>query len=276
MCRVFCIYFSVFIVFGAAFACVPDVPLATSQSDQRFIQKAYLDFFGRQASERELRDRVTQVETEGRLALVDTLIGEREYSENFILGWTVRLYPNIFDLESFYDDLLAANQEPAAQMQIEAEADAVLNVVDDLHAGTIRAIDAIEILVSTWVFEEENMGAINYTRALFEQVMGRTPDPVEEGQAAGMMDNFLRQRCDEPDAPTFVLFVQEGVCRDDLMSILFDNYLFYQYHTQQEFIRLLGREADAFEEASFAEDFMIHQDLAELQRSLVSLDEYSL
>lgn len=250
-----------------------------------YLTRAYIDLIGREPLPAEMEAerlalRAGDLETEARLAMVNRLMGEDEsHAEAYA--------------RKLRDDLSGRFLDGASQegMIEEVEFQRFLALQDSLAGGflypyfhnladrlerTVTAVDEFQTGEIPWrevnrrycdnvVYDDLNMNSFNFVNATFDDLFGRYPTAAEFEQAYAAV---------EFSAPS-LLFGELVEDKDSYLSVLVQDAEFDENAVRWWGERLLVRPITGAEVAAWLNTAGPEVDVRELQRLLITSDEYA-
>lgn len=219
-----------------------------------YVNKLYIDFLGREASQIELDD-ATQDLKAGGLGLearellitglqLDPVYYQRfwaAYSGQILLGITFETIDEfILVYYLLYDQAIDEGDTLLAQIILREvqKMEALRAAPEDYAAGLISINTYLGYMVNNLFFDEINMGTENMVLACFEQLFKRNPTEAELQAGITMVDGLPAQ-----------LLLRDGNSRNDFVGIMTSVPEFYQGLVIDIYTRLLRRQPTSVEVA---------------------------
>jgi hypothetical protein len=120
-------------------------------------------------------------------------------------------------------------------------------------------------LINNFFYDQLNMGTFNFVTATFEHFLYRSPTQEELDGGSKMVDGF-----------DGVLFFKSGKTKNDFLDIFFNlSNDYYEGQVRTLFQRFLFRDATAEETANLSKKYKANGNYQELQKAILSMDEYA-
>lgn len=202
----------------------PPADTATSRfTVETYVNKVYITTMGRKPVAAEFDQTVSSFMQEGftfenRESFLDTLLRSSEHRAILYDRMLVDLLNNVDSLEiqNEIDAFNVAITDPQFEElwpQLERE----IAKMETLKAselqfinGQLTVTETHKIMVNNRIYDDINMGSLNYVLSVFEYFLQRNPTEAEEEAAVRMVDGF-------PDT----LFLQEGRSKTEFIDIFF-------------------------------------------------------
>lgn len=135
--------------------------------------------------------------------------------------------------------------------------------VPDMKNGTINVVGFHKRCVYNYKYDEINMGSLNFVASTYQNFFFRYPTQSELEQGIKCVDGF----------PATV-FLQIADSKEDYIDLFFASDNYYEGQVRGLFNRYLFREPTSAEQTYFTERYKNAQDYKELQKDILSLDEF--
>ena len=296
MKRVVC-YFILVLFIGSVFSsCSKDEEMITVPDNvapidetieevtiSNYVQKTYIALLGRKPTETEQNDgfdalKEANVSLESRQSFVSGILSasasstiEAEYFESEFTRMRSE-YLNGLDSADFAGDkailefakTLTANPLEIALYDYEiARLDLLIGVEAQLKSKSVNVIECHKVLVNNFEYDQINMGTENFVVSLFQNFYHRYPTTYELTEGKNMVDG-----------KSALLFTKEGKTKDNLIDIFFSHGEYFEGEVRTNFLRFLYREPTNDEIALLAASYQQNQDYQEVQKYILTLDEY--
>lgn len=243
---------------------------------EAYVNKTYINLLGRKPDDTEfaaaydpLIDENASVEA--RKALLETILSKDEYYRRVYDVARISLLNNAdsayfqIQLDNYYR-LRADPRYEDFYYLIDREIDemeAWLAVPEDLRNGSINITEMYRRFVNNAVYDEINMGTENFVLSMYESFLGREPTGAELDAAKNMVDGL-----------SAVVFLEQGTNKDEFLDIFFNSREYQEGRVRSLYLTYLFREPDAVEIERYARLFNETGSIKELQKEILSLDEY--
>ena len=137
------------------------------------------------------------------------------------------------------------------------------NLGSDLKNGNINTVEAHKRCVNNQIYDDINMGTENYVISMFQNFLYRYPTLAELNNATIMVDGE-QTTC----------FGVNGDSKSNFNDIFFNHYGYYEGVIIDTYIKLLLRQPNSEEVSSYTINFMSDLSYKNLQKSLLSSDEF--
>lgn len=253
----------------------PDGTVETAIVDN-YINKLYISMLGREPSTTEFDNaKLTlgeDVTAESRNELVDIVHNNEVYYDNLFDiyrndylngGDTVDLRTEFIEL---YEGLIEDETDPLILEIYQEDYQELVdlyNLGEDLKNGSINTIEAHIRCVNNLVYDDLNMGTENYVISLFQNFTHRYPTDEELKNASIMVDGE-QASC----------FGENGDSKADFNAIFFNHYGYHEGVVIDTYRKLLFRDPTSAESSSLTISFMSNYNYKELQKHLLTSDEF--
>lgn len=260
---------------------IPHYEGVTTIQVENYINKLYIDLLGREPSVAE-RDaavqalKATNLSVSEREGMIADLQENPEYYDQFskiymnaLMGGfdSLRIQDEIDFLQFLVTSYTQAGQTQLAQFY-EYEWVKLKNTNDaiyDYERGAISINTYFARLIHNYIYDQINMGSLNFCIASFEGLLHRLPTDEEETASVAMVDGV----------PSY-LFLQDGDSKGDFVRILTQSDGFYEGLVLNIYQQLLARNPSSIEmnERTIALRNAT-QTFQEVQREVAASDEYA-
>lgn len=243
---------------------------------ENYVNKAYISILGRKPSATELSTGQS-ILSQHNLSMADR---GQMLDDIFIKpGYNQRLYDisvstllNNLDTAQITQNILLFGllltdsnyMSVWPQLQIEKTKLELLKAsVADLNSGTINIIGLHKRCSNNYFYDQLNMGTENFVVSMFQNFLYRYPTDEELLHGKNMVDGFED-----------VIFLQTGYDRDDFITIFFGANNYFEGQVRDLYLRYLFREPTSVEMSDKATDYKNTLDYKQLQKDILSEDEY--
>ena len=250
------------------------IPTITKES---YVNRVYISLLGRKPNDLEFQNGLNQLDQDNmslanREAFLDDVMDNYDYHYNLFDVGRVN-YLNGADTTEMKDFIFVYNlllQDPQYQPIwpiIQEEIDRmelVLEIPDDLASGAIALPEAHRRLVENNIYDEINMGTLNFVQSCFENFLFRYPTTSELDNGILMVDGF-----------SATVFLQPGRNKDDFLTIFFSSTDYYEGQVRDVYQRFLFRDPDSVEMDELTQQYLSTGDYKALLKSVLSSDDYA-
>lgn len=135
--------------------------------------------------------------------------------------------------------------------------------VTHLNAGTINVIGLHKRCIGNSFYDDINMGTENFVVSMFQHFLYRYPTDEELAHAKNMVDGFED-----------VVFLQTGYNKEDFITIFFASNNYFEGQVRDLYLRYLFREPNSVETSTRSTKYKNSLDYKQLQKDILSTDEY--
>lgn len=254
-------------------------PLDFSISNQvyeDYVTRTYIRVLGREPSTTEFNTalvilRQHSLSKADRLQFLDIVFSMPEYlSHTFSEQW-LNVLPNydtsdvsvwIYVLQIGLDDSTNLPVFPIfyyEQDRLFALQDSILN----FYNGSISLVNLHKILINNFLYDQINMGAVNFVVSVFQQYLFRNPTQQEQDASASMVENNYN-----------ILFLETGASKSDFINIFFASNDYYEGQVVNLFQKFLFRPPNTIEMNEQTIKYKNTGDYIKLQKEILSMDEF--
>lgn len=244
---------------------------------ENYITRVYISLLGRKADDAEAAAAMIQLRggnftVSARGAFVDGLTVGPEYANRlYDLGRYELLNAadttDIREQRDLFAFLLTQPQYQVIWPQLTIERDRldlVLDIPDQLVAGSIDRREMHRRFVNNYFFDQINMGTQNFVFAMYQLFLYRAPTEAERVASERMVDGF-----------NATVFLETGRTRDDFIRILLGSGDYAEGQVRSTFLRTLYREPTTQEVELLTPEYKNTGDYRALLRSVLSSDEFA-
>lgn len=243
---------------------------------EAYVNKTYINLLGRKPDDAEFAAAydpliAQNASVPARKAMLETLQNTDEYFRRIYDVARINLLANAdsayFQLQ--LENLNRLREDPRYEdfiylIDIEiAEIEAWLASPQDLRNGDITITEMYRRFVNNLVYDEINMGTENFVLSLYESFLGREPTGAELDAAKLMVDGR-----------SAVVFLEQGTNKDEFLDVFFNSRAYQEGRVRSMYLTYLFREPDAVEIERYASLLNETGSILELQKEILSLDEY--
>ena len=253
----------------------PDVQYSDLEV-KNYVNRCYIVAFGRKASDSEADSHVGALQsgnmtTAARETFLDGILNSAEHSK-LLYGRAVADMLNNADSVAIqqqidgFESLLSQTQYAPFKPEIQLELDrmnALQSADEDFVAGSITYKTLEKRIILNRLYDDINMGTLNFVVSVFEHLLDRQPTESELERGIAM--------CDGQQA---VIFLEDGASKNDFMDILHASTDYHAETTKRQFQRLLFRDPTAEELTALSQAFANSGDFRKLERSIMATTEF--
>lgn len=243
---------------------------------ESYVNKVYISVLGREPDASELNaglDDINQnnLSEADREAFLSDIFAKPEYYQKLYETASIKLL-NTFDTSAItgqialYDFLLTDSTYAALYGIINMEKVRLIElktVPAQLAIGTLNTIGMHRRLINNYFYDQINMGTENFVVSTFQHFMDRYPTESELEQGKNMVDGL-----------NAIVFLTQGNTKDQYMDIILNTSNYFESQVRELYLRYLFREPTSEEMVQFAAEYKASLDYIELQKSILSSDEY--
>jgi len=242
---------------------------------ENYVNKLYISTIGREPTTSEFDSdygilREYNMNQESREYVINGILTQEEYYTNlFKLGSAnilngvdtaminerVYIYQFLLTTASDFDSIYILNE--LERMLVFQQA------LPALNAGTITNTELYKRMVNNNFFDEINMGTENFVVAMFQGFLLRYPTEAEVENSSDMVNDR-----------NATVFFETGNGKDDFINIFFTSDEYYTGQTDILFNRYLFRNPTSEESVNYSLDYMNSDDYKELQKRILSTNEF--
>ncbi|MFT4544064.1 MAG: hypothetical protein ACI9UR_001980 [Bacteroidia bacterium] len=245
---------------------------------ENYVAKCYISLLGREPSNAEEANAVATLSNgnlsqASRQEILANIINNDEYAQKIIEYNATKLLNGAFDTTEIrnqiylYTNLLSDPQYAEFYDLINEAIDDLedlLSTPQELANGTIGVREMHKRMVSNLVYDEINMGSFNFVQSLFNNFLFRDPTTEEHNAGITMVDGFVA-----------ILFFQTGNSKEQCVDIFLNSDDYYEGQVRDLYLRYLFREPTSEEQGYYANSYFDSDDFDQLQKDILSLDEFA-
>lgn len=243
---------------------------------ENYVNKLYISILGREPSQAEFDEALVIIDNAGlsttsREQVVNLIAAKPGYHRR-IYNIALADYLNSADSLTFIDkiftyELILQNQSfaylwPIANFELE-RLDSVTNCIAGLENGTLSVASMHRRVCNNIVYDDINMGSLNFVASLFQNFLFRYPTESEMNEGIRCVDGFQA-----------TVFFQLADSKKEYLDIFFKSTDYYEGQVRDLFKRYLFREPTSAEATYFANRYKSSGSYLQLQRDILTLNEY--
>jgi hypothetical protein len=254
----------------------PPDPTISGVIVQNYVNRLYISLIGRKPLANELQAGINMLtgnhlSLSDRRLLIDTIIKKPEYNSQLFSLANIQLLNNLDTSQvtqfiGIFNGLLANPDYAYAHDVLRFEIgrmELAREIPRDLDAGTLTVIGMHRRLVNNYFYDQVNMGTENFVLSMFMNFLYRQPTVSELDEAKKVVDGF-----------SGIVFSEVGKSKDEFLDIFFRSPDYFEGQVRNLYVRYLFREPTSEEMASYAIQYKSSTDYVELQKKILSSDEY--
>ncbi|UPT66979.1 MAG: hypothetical protein M0D57_21570 [Sphingobacteriales bacterium JAD_PAG50586_3] len=243
---------------------------------ETYVNRLYISILGRECTPAEFTEAYDilvagNLSVQSRGQVIDLITAKPGYY-NRLFRIAEENYLNSSDSLDYQTQIFAYNiilQNQAQQqfwpyvtMEL-ARINAWMDAVDDMQSGTITVKEMHKRAVQNFAYDGINMGSLNFVASLFQNFYYRYPTEAELDAGILCVDGF----------PSTVFF-EIADSKEEYVDLFFASTNYYEGQVRDLFTRYLFREPTSAEQTYFGERYKNNDDYKQLQKDILSLDEY--
>lgn len=243
---------------------------------ENYVNKAYISILGRKPTSTELSAGISvlsqnNVSMANRHQMLDDLLAKPGYNQHLydisvstLLNNldTAQITQNIYVFGLLLTDSNYISYWPQIQQE-KTKLELLRASVSDLNAGAITIIGLHKRCINNYFYDQLNMGTENFVVSMFQYFFYRYPTDEELAHGKNMVDGFEG-----------VIFLQTGYNKNDFINIFFGCNNYFEGQVRDLYLRYLFREPASVEMAEKAQSYKSSLDYKQLQKDILSMDEY--
>lgn len=254
----------------------PEDPTVSNTLKENFVQKSYLNLFGRQPSDSDMTAALTilnknNCSVANRTEMLNMLFTNPEYRvqlyeieiNNMLNGLTETEIKQT--VKYYQDELNDPDNAPDYFVLLDAlnKTKALDSLKEQVVEGTAGTIKINQVISASPSYEDLTGGGSEWVSALFVYFLFRDPTENELLNCEEMLDNR-----------SGTLFHTEGNNKDELLHIFFSSDEYFEGQVRALFHRYLYTEPGSDETVSLAHTYIITHDYYSLQKSILLKDGF--
>lgn len=253
----------------------PDYTIPNSTKES-YINKVYISLLGREPDSAEFATSFTilnqnNLSVANRKQFLDSVLAAPVYNDrlyqiartdllNDLDTNDITFYIYVFQV--FLAD--TANKPFWPQITYEMNRlDTLKRVSADLSSGSIDIIEVHRRCVNNFFYDQINMGTENFVVSMFQNFLFRYPTTAELSESKTMVDG-----------QNAVLFFKIGRSKNEFINIFLSSNNYFEGQVRTLFVRYLFREPSSAELSSYMVKYKNSKDYKDLQKDILSLNEY--
>ena len=253
----------------------PDGTISTV-TKETYVNRAYISLLGREPidSERESalailsKDNLSQSNRE---EFLDEILAKDNYEVRLYEIARTELLDALDTAEittniAIFEFLLTDSSNIAIWDALNYEIDRMeemKTIPSELANGSLDVIGLHRKCVNNYFYDQLNMGTENFVVSMFQNFLLRYPTIAELDEGKLIVDGLGG-----------LLFLEQGNSKDDFLDIFFDSSDYFEGQVRDLYLRYLFREPDTKEVIPLANAYQQNKDFGQLQKAILSLDEY--
>lgn len=245
-----------------------------------YVNKLHIDLLGVQVNDSDLASytqylKQQNLSTASRDSVIDVILSKQQYYDRLFALLSGRMLEGIneFQLQdevntyTFVAQQLYATGDTLNAQVVEYERDklAYLLDADSLYMeGDINVNQFYAAFSNNLVYDEINMGSLNFVIACFENFLYRSPTAQETTNGVEMVDGQSRP-----------ILQSDGNSKLDFIGIITTCNEFYEGLVIENFTSYLSRQPTSQEMFDFTDLVKTSNDLEELKKNILHTDEYA-
>ena len=243
---------------------------------ENYVTKVYISVLGREPDSSEKSFGVGLLRSENismnsRNHFLDTVFVNPEFKDKFYERARLDLLQGldtamISQYISIFQLLLSDSSNILLWSQYEMEMDRLLEmreIPDSLAAGQISYIEVHRRCVNNLFYDQINMGSFNFVVSMFQNFLNRYPTNSEQMAGVNMVNGA-----------SAILFLKAGQSKSDFITIFFSSEDYYEGQVRNLYSQYLFRDPSTIEMSNGTLLYMNADDYIQLQKSILSTDEY--
>lgn len=243
---------------------------------ENYVNKVYITALGREPDSVELNSGINlllsqNLSVNSRNQFLDNVFSNQEFNDKFAERARIELLQGMDTAEItgrilIYQLLLLDTSYMFFWDDIQAEINRLnemKEVPDSLHAGVISFKEVQRRYVDNSFYDDLNMGSFNFVVSVFQHFLDRYPTQNELNAGVAMVNGS-----------SSVIFLQAGQSKRDFENIFFGSTDFYEGEVRGLYEQYLFRDPTSVEMTSGTLLYMQNDDYIELQKSILSKDEF--
>ena len=245
-----------------------------------YVNKMYVDLLGIQPNDSILTVQAAYLKNSGlslesRDTVIDIILTKDEYYERLFSTLSSKMLEGAsrFDINqeiTTYDFIaqqlyLTGDTLDAQTVELVRDQLIFLNQSDSLYKnGNITLNEFYAAFCTNVIYDEINMGSLNFAIACFENYFSRQPTSSESTNSVGMIDG-----------QSISLLGDDGNSKLDFITIVTTSDEFYQGIVIDNYRTYLSRVPNSYESYIGTQKIKLTNSLADLKKSILRTDEYA-
>ncbi|MFW5658908.1 MAG: hypothetical protein ACOCZ8_02885 [Bacteroidota bacterium] len=241
-----------------------------------YVTKCYIAAYGRKPDDTEADQHVAQLQNDGmslkaRDVFLEPLLNNAEHKTLLYDRLVADMLNNADSvamqqqIDAFEQLLTLPEYEPFRPL-IEDELDRMVllqNADEDFAAGSIDFKTLEKRIIFNRLYDDVNMGTLNFVVSVFEHLLERQPTEDELERGISMVDGNQE-----------VIFLQDGASKNDFMDILLSSNDYHAETVRRQFQRHLFRDPSPDELVALSEAYKDTDDFFALERAIMRKTEF--
>ena len=216
---------------------------------ENYINRSYISLLGRKPGDSEFSRGLAilnknNLSYENRQELLDTIFSQPDYADQLFAIAHINLLNNEdtnevgFFIGTFQLILLDSNNQgqwEASKMEISRLQD-FQRIRFELKSGRINSASMHGRCVNNYIYDQINMGTVNFVVSLWQHFLNRYPTNAELSGATSMVDGIHS-----------VVFLKSGESKKDFLNIFFQSTDYFEGQVRELYLRYLFRQPNSSE-----------------------------
>ncbi len=241
-----------------------------------YVTKCYIAAYGRKPSEAEANQHITQLQNggmslEARDAFLQPLLAAPQHKKLLYDRLVADMLNNADSVAmqqqiDAFEQLLTLPQYAPFRPLVEEELDRMIllqNADEDFAAGSIDFKTLEKRIIFNRLYDDINMGTLNFVISVFEHLLERQPTEDELARGINMVDGNQE-----------VIFLQDGASKNDFMDILLSSNDYHAETVRRQFQRHLFRDPTSDELLTLTENYKNTGDFFALEQAIMRKTEF--
>jgi hypothetical protein len=253
--------------------------IATTQI-KIYVNKIYVDLLGIQPNDSVLNAHASYLKNAGlsleaRDTVIDLVLAKNEYYERLFSSLSSQMLEGtskyaisqeVLTYQLIVQQLyLTGDTLDAQTVELEVNKLILLNKSDSLYqAGAINLNEFYAAFCNNIIYDEINMGSLNFTVSCFENYFSRQPTGLETTNGVDMVDGQSKS-----------LLGSDGNSKFDFITIITTIDEFYQGVVIDNYRIYLSRTPNSYESYIGTQKIKLTNSLGDLKKSILRTDEYA-
>lgn len=245
-----------------------------------YVNKMYIDLLGIQPSDSVLTAHAAYLKSldlslESRDTVIDVILAKDEYYERLFSTLSAKMIEGAsrFDINqeiTTYDYIaqqlyLTGDTLEAQIVEVTRDQLIFLNQSDSLYQnGNITLNELYAAFCTNVIYDEINMGSLNFTISCFENYFSRQPTTSETTNGVDMIDGQSKSLLGSDGNSKLDFITIVTTCDEFYQGIVIDNYRTY-----------LSRTPNSYESYVGTQNIKLTGSLGDLKKSILRTDEYA-
>lgn len=253
----------------------PDTGVSTTIKNN-YVSKVYIVLLGRKPNENEKTSGLvilnqSNISVSNRKQFIDVVLAKPEYKPRWYEIARADLLNNLDTTEittfiTLFKSLILLPQYAGQVAFLQSEIDKLTllqQIPAQLNNNSIDIFELYKRCINNYFYDQLNMGTENFVVSNFQHFFGRYPTQDELERAKKMVDGLSSS-----------LFFKPGSTKAEYLNIFFTSDNFYEGQVHDLFQRYMFRKPTTEESAAQTAFFKSNLSYQELQKNILSTDEY--